>query len=182
MTLGEPPTAKAEGSWSPALRLVDEPRSGVTGAICRGTVGDFGDDASGRFSIVWPQRRQALGDAAPAATDQHQAPLGLRHACATSIATDDGRSRTGHTESSEREEKDDEEAKKSKGGVAFGGTREFALTLDLERVSPMASIQTYSAMILPFWSSFRYLSSCIASCQPRRKKKLLFPTAHEGSR
>jgi hypothetical protein len=37
---------------------------------------------------------------------------------------------------------------------------EMELTLDLERVSPMASIQTYSAMILPFCSSFRYLFSC----------------------
>lgn len=31
------------------------------------------------------------------------------------------------------------------------------LTLDFDRVSPVESIQTYSAMILPFWSSFRYL-------------------------
>lgn len=35
-----------------------------------------------------------------------------------------------------------------------------ALTLDLDRVSPTASIQTYSTIILPFWSSFRYLLSC----------------------
>ena len=33
-------------------------------------------------------------------------------------------------------------------------------TLDLERVSPRASTQTYSAIIWPFWSSFRYLLSC----------------------
>jgi hypothetical protein len=31
------------------------------------------------------------------------------------------------------------------------------LTLDLERVFPSASIQMYSAMMLPFWSSLRYL-------------------------
>ncbi len=34
------------------------------------------------------------------------------------------------------------------------------LTLDFERVSPLESIQTYSAMIWPFWSSLRYLLSC----------------------
>lgn len=34
------------------------------------------------------------------------------------------------------------------------------LTLDLERVSPLESIQTYSAMIWPFWSSLRYFWSC----------------------
>lgn len=33
------------------------------------------------------------------------------------------------------------------------------LTRDLERVSPVESIQTYSAMTWPFWSSFRYLLS-----------------------
>lgn len=34
---------------------------------------------------------------------------------------------------------------------------ELRLTLDLERVSPLASTQTYSAMMEPFWSSLRYL-------------------------
>lgn len=37
-------------------------------------------------------------------------------------------------------------------------------TLDLERVSPFASTQMYSAMIWPFWSSLRYLFNCIR-CQ-----------------
>jgi hypothetical protein len=34
------------------------------------------------------------------------------------------------------------------------------LTLDFERIPPEPSIQTYSAMIEPFWSSWRYFSSC----------------------
>ena len=33
------------------------------------------------------------------------------------------------------------------------------LTLALARVEPSASIQMYSAMMLPFWSSLRYLLS-----------------------
>jgi hypothetical protein len=33
-------------------------------------------------------------------------------------------------------------------------------TLDFDRVPPVESIQTYSAMILPCWSSLRYLFSC----------------------
>lgn len=39
-------------------------------------------------------------------------------------------------------------------------TRNRKLTLDLERVSPFASTQTYSAMMEPFWSSLRYLFNC----------------------
>lgn len=33
------------------------------------------------------------------------------------------------------------------------------LTLDFERVPPSASIQTYSAMIDPFWGRLMYLAS-----------------------
>lgn len=40
------------------------------------------------------------------------------------------------------------------------------LTRDLERTSPLASIQTYSAMMLPFWSSFMYLLTCAGQKRP----------------
>jgi hypothetical protein len=35
-----------------------------------------------------------------------------------------------------------------------------SLTLHLERTPLAPSIQTYSAMMAPLWSSFRYFSSC----------------------
>ena len=46
--------------------------------------------------------------------------------------------------------------------LAWGNNQdeESQLTLDLERVSPLASTQTYSAMMEPFWSSLRYLFNC----------------------
>lgn len=46
---------------------------------------------------------------------------------------------------------------RGQGGSIGSGRR---LTLDLDRVSPTASTQTYSAMMLPFWSSFMYLLTC----------------------
>jgi hypothetical protein len=39
------------------------------------------------------------------------------------------------------------------------------LTLHFERVPPLASIQTYSAMTQPRWSRLRYFWSCAMSVQ-----------------
>ena len=50
--------------------------------------------------------------------------------------------------------------RQGRAGVDRDQIREMRLTLDLDRTSPSASIQTYSAMMLPFWSSFMYLLTC----------------------
>jgi hypothetical protein len=39
------------------------------------------------------------------------------------------------------------------------------LTLHFERVPPLASIQTYSAITLPRWSKLRYFWSCVMLAQ-----------------
>lgn len=52
-----------------------------------------------------------------------------------------------------------------------GAKGSLALTRDLDRTSPLASTQTYSAMRLPFWSSFMYLLTCASNSVSQRRMR-----------
>lgn len=50
--------------------------------------------------------------------------------------------------------------KRHKTGGDISRDKSRKLTLDFERTPPVASIQMYSAIALPFWSSFMYFINC----------------------
>lgn len=49
---------------------------------------------------------------------------------------------------------------KENGAIEGISMMSIALTLDFERTPPLESIQMYSAIAVPFWFNFMYLSNC----------------------